>query len=457
MALTKVTSGVRTLATDEVGATEIAAGAVGASEVASTIDLSSKTLTIPASAVTEAMVTAHVTATDLSPVRNDIATLALHSAIADNKAAYNLSNSFIDQFEDDTGLDVQTTCDRDAAEYMTSIVAGGTGNDSNTVLLIQSDTSDGSTTFTDVSAGGTTHTVSVQNQAQHDTAQAKFGASSILFDGTDDGISVPKHTDFEFGTGNFTLDCWFRSTTTSGMQAMMYMFRDDESNSGWALSTNGSKIHTNIDGTYNDGSQDFTANSWNHIAFVRNGNTGTRYLNGVADSTTLNLTGVTVTLLSSDGPFFGNSNGEYNSREFNGHLDEIRVSKGIARWTSGFTPPTESYGTTTVNATGNFTSATQASTASVSEMGIVVLYKNNAGTATLNSGGDLIASVSANGGTNYTDVTLVAGGTFSTGINIAAVSGVSVTAGTTPKYKISFANQASGSKETQVHGVALLY
>ena len=70
---------------------------------------------------------------------------------------------------------------------------------------------------------------------------------------------------------------------------------------------------------------------------------------------------------------------------------------------------------------------------------------------------DLVAELSANGGTNYTTATLTAGGTFSTGISIAAVSGVAVTAGTTPKYRISFANQASGSKETQVHGVALLY
>ena len=87
-------------------------------------------------------------------------------------------------------------------------------------------------------------------------------------------------------------------------------------------------------------------------------------------------------------------------------------------------------------------------------MGIVVLYKDNSGTASLNS--DLVAAVSADG-TNYANATLVAGGTFSTGIKIAAVSGVSVTAGTTPKYKISFANQADGSKDTQVHGVALLY
>ena len=108
------------------------------------------------------------------------------------------------------------------------------------------------------------------------------------------------------------------------------------------------------------------------------------------------------------------------------------------------------------NATGNYTSTTETAAATVSEMGIVVLYKNATGTATLNT--DLIAQVSANGGSNYETVTLTAAGTFSTGINIAVANGVSISnTGTTPKYKISFANQSIASKDTQVHGVAMLY
>ena len=83
--------------------------AIAATKLAGTLDLSSKTVTLPA-----ASVTAHVTATDLAPVRNDIATLALHSAIADNKAAYNLSNAFIDQYEDSTGIHTTSTTSRDA-------------------------------------------------------------------------------------------------------------------------------------------------------------------------------------------------------------------------------------------------------------------------------------------------------------------------------------------------------
>ena len=122
---------------------------------------------------------------------------------------------------------------------------------------------------------------------------------------------------------------------------------------------------------------------------------------------------------------------------------------------TSFTPPTQAYDELSVNATGNFTSTNQTASASVSKMGIVVLYKNAAGTATLNT--DITAELSANGGSNYASATLLDRGTFSSGIKMAVANDVSVTAGTSCKYKISFANQANSSKETQVHGVALLY
>jgi hypothetical protein len=112
--------------------------------------------------------------------------------------------------------------------------------------------------------------------------------------------------------------------------------------------------------------------------------------------------------------------------------------------------------TYSLNASGNYTSASQTAQSTVSTMGAVILYKNNAGTASLNT--DLVCQLSADGGSNYTTATLEAGGTFSTGISIAKVNGLTIgTSGTAPKYKISFANQSEGVKETQVHGVALLY
>ena len=91
----------------------------------------------------------------------------------------------------------------------------------------------------------------------------------------------------------------------------------------------------------------------------------------------------------------------------------------------------------------------------MSKVGIVITYKNNEGTNTLNT--DIVAEVSADGGSNYSTVTLAAAGTFSTGVLQAVANDVSVTAGTSIQYRISFANQASGSKEARITGVSLIY
>ena len=89
-------------------------------------------------------------------------------------------------------------------------------------------------------------------------------------------------------------------------------------------------------------------------------------------------------------------------------------------------------------------------------MGIVILYKNAYGTATLDT--DLVAQVSSDGGANYVSAPLTAAGTFSTGILIAKSNDITISnTGTAPKYKISFANQVASTKVQQVHGVALLY
>ena len=131
MALTKVTSGVRTLATDEVGATEIAAGAVGsseiaagavgASEIASTFDISSKTVTLPA-----ASVTAHVTAFDDKVLQNNIAMLAFKVASGDSLTKFNMVDQVIDEFTDSTGIDAaNSTNENRESGYVNGAVYSG--------------------------------------------------------------------------------------------------------------------------------------------------------------------------------------------------------------------------------------------------------------------------------------------------------------------------------------------
>ena len=84
-------------------------------------------------------------------------------------------------------------------------------------------------------------------------------------------------------------------------------------------------------------------------------------------------------------------------------------------------------------------------------MGAVITYQDHAGTNTLNT--DIVLKLSADNGSNYSTATLTALPDFATGIKMAKVNDLSVTAGTQLKYKIEFANQASGSKEARIRGI----
>ena len=109
----------------------------------------------------------------------------------------------------------------------------------------------------------------------------------------------------------------------------------------------------------------------------------------------------------------------------------------------------------TVSATGSFENNTITAGSSTTKMGAVITYQDNAGTNALNT--DIVLQLSADNGSNFSTATLTALPDFSSGIKMAKVNDLSVTAGTQLKYKISFANQADGSKEARIRGVSLNY
>ena len=84
----------------------------------------------------------------------------------------------------------------------------------------------------------------------------------------------------------------------------------------------------------------------------------------------------------------------------------------------------------------------------------IITYQDQAGTNTLNT--DIVLQLSADNGSNFATATMTAMPDFASGIKMAKVNDLSVTAGTQLKYKISFANQ-SGSKEARIRGVSLQY
>jgi hypothetical protein len=108
----------------------------------------------------------------------------------------------------------------------------------------------------------------------------------------------------------------------------------------------------------------------------------------------------------------------------------------------------------TESATGSF-EGVAITTSSTNKMGAVITYQDNAGTNALNT--DIVLKLSADNGSNYSTATLTALPDFATGIKMAKVNDLSVTAGTQLKYKIEFANQAAGSKVARIRGVSLQY
>jgi hypothetical protein len=212
----------------------------------------------------------------------------------------------------------------------------------NVTLLLHCDGSDGSTTFTDVKG----HTFTANGNAQIDTAQSKFGGASGLFDGSGDYLTVGDSSDWDL-PGDFTLECWVRPSNVTGVKSVIGF---PNFSTSW-LGLNGNKIYTNLNGSGNTGATAITANVWTHLAVVRSGSTVTMYVDGVAQTA---AAFTYATGLTPPGLMFGAVSTSGSVWPFAGHIDDLRITKGVARYTANFTPPTVAFldtGTETAGST----------------------------------------------------------------------------------------------------------
>jgi hypothetical protein len=188
----------------------------------------------------------------------------------------------------------------------------------------------------------------------HEDDTKKFGGTSIYLDG-DDYLTVPNHDDWNFHSGSFTIDLWLRTIATpvsNNYYIMSHNMSGNDNENWWMLywsDTYGLQFFCEFeDATFvyvNEGSQSGAASTWYHIAVVRSGDTWTLYRDGVSLASTVKSGALlTHTGLLMIGRHHYSSSDEMEA----GYLDEIRISKGIARWTSNFTPPTRQYGVKTV-------------------------------------------------------------------------------------------------------------
>ncbi|MDD5060968.1 MAG: LamG domain-containing protein [Candidatus Marinimicrobia bacterium] len=193
-------------------------------------------------------------------------------------------------------------------------------------------------------------------QVQTSTSQKEFGTASGFFDGAGSYLSVADSTDWDFGTGDFTIDFWVRWNSAPGM-TLFFEQSTDNANNLWALWYQSSLstlwFTASVGGTntalYYKSSTSFSENTWYHIAFMRSGSNAYFAIDGaVTQATEAQSWGTLPTLAS---PLYIGYSPRYGGIYYmNGWLDEARFSKGIARWTSNFTPPSAPYDSQTPGA-----------------------------------------------------------------------------------------------------------
>jgi len=173
--------------------------------------------------------------------------------------------------------------------------------------------------------------------AQIDTTVKKYGTGSMEFDGTGDWLLMPNTPDQQLGTGNFTIEFWvyLASGDTGSNRGLV---AKGTSTTGFLVSLNTTEkvVFTYATSTITS-SGAITTNAWNHIAVVREG-TGSNqtkiYIGGTNDGT-----GTVSTDFNQTSVMYVGAN-RTGGDPMKGFIDDLRITKGIARYTSAFTPPT---------------------------------------------------------------------------------------------------------------------
>ena len=202
--------------------------------------------------------------------------------------------------------------------------------------------SNGSTTVTDSS--NTNASITCIGSAQISTAQSKFGSSSLATASGD--ISISTTNIFNFGTSDFTVEFWFYRTGLGSYNNFIVDARPNGSNSNTFMLylPNGSTAPTYHTASSNriTSSINLGTNAWTHIAVVRNSGTTTLYMDGVSGGSFSDNIDYVDTAGATLG-FWAGSSTDYSTYTIPGFFDDFRVTKGVARYTSGFTPPTTAH------------------------------------------------------------------------------------------------------------------
>jgi len=166
--------------------------------------------------------------------------------------------------------------------------------------------------------------------AQISTAVVKYGSGSMYFDGSGDYLRPNSGNIFNFGTGDFTVEFWLYLNATT---AQTFIDCRPGSAGDYILFDYDPTLRLYVGSTTVLSGKSLSTGQWYHIALARSGSTVKYFVNGVQEASAT----MTTNLLSASNPYIGSNYvpGAY----LNGYIDDLRITKGIARYITNFTPP----------------------------------------------------------------------------------------------------------------------
>ncbi len=214
-------------------------------------------------------------------------------------------------------------------------------------LLLLCEGSNGATSLADSSP--TPKTVSAGGNAHLTTARQKFGASCLQVDGAGDWVQATDAS-FAVGAGDFCIEAWaYLTRTSSAYDYLFHLANAVNDNSGiavrWADGGFGNALQAAIDDTSRviGPNRGAAANAWHHIAFTRQAGLCRLFYDGGLLGSASNRNGITGTTLRIGCSITGGN-------AFEGYIDSVRFTPGIARYTEAFTAPAQDFPTTETGA-----------------------------------------------------------------------------------------------------------
>jgi prepilin-type N-terminal cleavage/methylation domain-containing protein len=203
---------------------------------------------------------------------------------------------------------------------------------SNVSLLLKFDEN---TIFTDSSNNGLM--VTANGNTQISTTQSKWNTGSVYFDGNGDWLAIAASSALAMGTGDFTVEFWIYPEVTTDNDGLFSFTGSSGGIGNLFTSLYAGNLYAGSGGSGGAAKGSLSTNTWHHIALTRAGTSVKTFLNGTQLGSTETWSNDFNTNRLDIGLYYG------TPYTFKGFINDFRVTKGVARYTANFTPPTQSF------------------------------------------------------------------------------------------------------------------